>query len=351
MVKSAVAAVTLKVDKKFVCGIDVGGTKVHITDTLTTNLHRFATPEHPDMYSVLDKYFISVGVRPSRVVIAWAGPRDDETGDVFPTNFSWPTFSPQEAELRYPGTTFETSHDMVATAAGVLQSSSGDLHLLKDGKAKKNGPTIAVTISTGVGVCVAVWDNRFKQRIFFAGEAGHIGFMPYTNAERRHLEHLFTKYEHPSIELAISGSHGVGGWIAHSPELSSAPKLKAALARAGEADRPAGAVLLEFATQGDGASKKAAHDILDNMGKLVGNTLADYALAFKSTGGIYLTGSVSLGLAEYWAANTGFAKSFVRRGTPEHAPWLEDLLSNIPIYLVIDPNIAAAGALALAKQN
>jgi glucokinase len=339
------------VNDNFVAGIDVGGTKVHIVDTLSANVHRFATLDHPDLYAVLDKYFDSAGVRPRRIVVAWAGPRDDETGDVYPSNFNWPIFSPREAEKRYPGTEFETSHDMAATAVGAMHAPSTDLHLLKEGTAKAKGPAIAVTISTGVGVCAAIWDAHSKRRVFFAGEAGHIGFMPYTDAERRHLEHIFNKYEHPSIELAISGSHGIGSWLAHSPELDTAPLLKAALERAIEANRPTGAVLLEFATEGANADKEVAQEVLSNMGRLIGNSLADYALAYKSTGGIYLTGSVSLGLAEYWAEHTDFAKTFVRRGTPEHVPWLEDLLSNIPIYLVTDPNIAAAGALAFAKET
>ncbi len=38
----------------FIAGIDVGGTKVHIMDTLSTNLHRYMTGAFPDLYGVLD---------------------------------------------------------------------------------------------------------------------------------------------------------------------------------------------------------------------------------------------------------------------------------------------------------
>jgi glucokinase len=351
MSRSTPSTTSPEVNDNFVAGIDAGGTKVLIVDSISSNLHRFTAPNYPDLNAVLEEYFQKAKSRPRRVVIAMAGPRDDETGDVRPTNIDWPIFSPSEAARRFPGTEFITMHDLAGAAAGALHVSSINLRELKAGKAKNGGPVIAVAISTGVGVCVAIWDAPTKRRIFFSGEPGHVGFQPYTEAERRHLAHLFTKYDHPSVELAISGKFGVESWLEHSPELKSAPKLKAALDRALADDRPAGAVLLEFATEGASADQDAAHSILNNMGALVGNVLADYALTFRSTGGIYLTGSMALGLSEYWAEHTDFAKAFVRHGTPEHAPWKKELLGDIPIQLLVDPHITAIGALSLAKDS
>lgn len=335
----------------FVAGIDVGGTKVHIADSTSTSVRQYNAPKFPDMYAVLDEYFEKVGARPSRMVLAMAGVRNSETGEVRSTNLSWPPFNPQETVKRYPGTIFETVHDMKGAAAGILHATGVDLKQLKPGIPATNGTKIAVTISTGVGVCAAIWDERTKEHFFYSGELGHVGFQPYNEAERRHLEHIFTKHRHPSVELAISGKHGVESWIEHSPEMHEAPELAAAVARAQEADRPVGAVLLEFATEGSGVSREAAHAILDHMGTLVGSVLADFTLAYMATGGVYLTGSVSLGLTEYWAEHTDFNKAFVRSGPNIFPAWLEDVLGNTPIYLVTNPNIGVAGALALAKQQ
>jgi glucokinase len=89
------------------------------------------------------------------------------------------------------------------------------------------------------------------------------------------------------------------------------------------------------------------------MGSFVGGFLADFALMYRATGGIYLTGSVSLALSEYWAEQTDFKKAFVRRGSAEHqyAPWLEPMLKAVPIYLMTDPHVATSGALALASLS
>jgi len=341
---------TLPVRKDFIAGVDVGGTKVHIADTLSTTVHRYETVNYSDLYTLLGDYFAKMHAIPDHVTLAIAGPRNAETGEVEHTNLPWPSFNPAEAARRFPGTTFETVHDLTAVAAGILKVEGLNFQQLKSGRPVNHGTKIAVTISTGVGVDAAVWDQRAKQYTFVAGEAGHLGFQPYNEAQERHLKHLFTKYKHPSIELAISGKHGVESWIEHSPEMHEATELAEAIERAKIADQPVGAVLLAFATEGSGKSQEAAKTILGHMGALVGNVLADIALAYLATGGVYLTGSVSLGLAEYWAAQTDFNKAFVRSGTKEHAAWLEDVLSSMPIYLITDPNIGATGALALAED-
>lgn len=334
----------------FVAGLDAGGTKTVILDSLSPKLHHYQTNDFKDLESLLEDYFEKSGGRPKKMVVALAGPRNDSNGEIKMTNCPWPVFNPQKASKRFPGTTFVTTNDMVATSAGAVNASSMDLKLLKPGKASPIGSKVTVTISTGVGTCIAAWDERTKRYVFVPGEGGHAGFQPYNEAEQRHLAHIFTKYEHPSVELAISGKFGMQHWIEHSPEVQEVPELASALERALKEGRPIGAVLMEFADSGTGAAKTAAHNMLDHMGRLVGNALADLALVAKASGGIYLTGSVSFNLGEYWAEKTGMNAAFVRRGTPEHSPWLEEVLSNIPIYLITDPYVAAKGALALAQE-
>jgi glucokinase len=342
---------TLKVDQKFMVGVDVGGTKTAIMDNRGAHIHRFETSEYRDLYAILGEYFEAAGARPARMAVAMAGPRDAETGVVTPTNFPWPPFDPAEAERRYPGTSFESLQDMDAVMAGIVHGSDLDLKQLKPGRAVPQGTTVGATISTGMNTCMAAWDRRSKHYVYVTGEAGHVGFQPYSEAEDRHLKHIFTKYEHPSVELALSGMYGIESWVEHSPEMRTALELADAVKRAEQAGRPVGAVLLAFATEGNGPSRDAARSILNNMGALAGNVMADYALYSLATGGMYMTGSVSLGLAEYWAEETDFVKAFVRRGTDTHAPWLEETLKNTPIYLVMDPNVAVKGALAWAQEG
>jgi len=341
---------SIKVRNDFTVGIDVGGTKVHIFDTISTNLHRYPTNDFPDLYALLDDYFAKMQAHPTKVTIAMAGPRNDVTGEVKMTNCPWPPFNPQEAAKKYPDVSFVTTNDMIATTAGIVKSSGIDLKVLKSGTPTATGTKFIFTISTGTNGCAAAWDEQNQKRVFVPCEAGHVGFQPYNETQRRYLEHLSKKYDFPSVELAISGKYGFENWLEHSLDALDAPELTETIHRAVADDRPLGMVLLEFANNGTGRSQKAAHTILDDMGTLVGSILASYALVFKATGGVYLTGSVAVGLGEYWAEHTGFTKAFMRKGMPEHAPWLEAMTTAIPIYLSTDPHVAVSGALELAKS-
>lgn len=334
----------------FIAGVDVGGTKVHILDNKSHTLHRYLTRDYADLYAVLDDYFQKSGGRPSHLAVAMAGPRDVETGVTHMTNHSWPSFDPREAMKRYPDTAILTANDMVATAAGVANASNLDTTILKTGTPPNRGVKAVLTISTGVNACIALWDDYSKRYIFLPTEFGQTGFQPYSPAEERHLAFLFKKFRHPGIELALAGKHGVGAWVEHTPEVKQSPELSAAIHRAIENNQPIGAVLLEFATAGSGNAQSAAAKVLDHIGSLVGNVLADLALAYYAVGGVYLTGSVSMALGEYWAEHTGLKKAFVRHGSEEHALWRGDMLEATPIYLINDPHIAAAGAFALANQ-
>ena len=289
------------VQQDLVAGIDVGGTKVHIVDSLSGNMKRYVTTDYPSMDAVLEDYFTSIGARPARIVIGMAGPRDDETGSIALTNLNWPTFDPDASGARY-GITFSTANDMEITMAGVLQETGIDLVQLKSGTPTRTGAKIVVTLSTGIGTASAVWDNRSKRYVIAAGEGGHIGFQPKTEGEERYLAYLHQKYTHASAELAVAGKHGVDNLVDHMVDPTKAPLLAHGISRARDDDRPIGMVLLGYATEGSGSDQQVAQGTLQHMGSILGAVLRDLAVTHKATGGIYLTGSVALGLGEYFCA-------------------------------------------------
>lgn len=334
----------LPIREDFFLGADVGGTKIHLANTLSTSVSRYDTPGFESMDAVLDHYFQTMGARPVKVAVGMAGPRDDETGEIKLTNTNWPAFNPKEATSKY-GIEFTTSNDMVATTAGVLSETDEDLLPLKSGTPTRTGTKMVVALSTGVGAAAAVWDSHSKRYVILAGEGGHIGFQPKTDEEQQYLSYLHKKYPHASAELALSGKHGVNNLVDHSLETQEAPNLAGAVERARTEDRPVGAVLIEIATQGEGADQKTAQAILRKMGAMIGSVIRDLTVAYKATGGVFLTGSVALALGEYFAENTELKDRFVRSGAV-HDTWLE----NVPISLVTDPNVAVVGALALAKS-
>jgi glucokinase len=336
-------AYQLPIRKDLITGIDVGGTKIHIADTLTTAIRRYNTPEYERMEDVLDEYIQTMGARPAKVFVGVAGPRNDDTGEIELTNADWPTFNPQAAALAY-GIEFATALDMATIAAGVLQETSVDLLPLKPGTPTRTGTKMVVALSTGVGTSAAVWDSHSKKYVVIDGLGGHTGFQPKTEEEYQYLRYLLKQNSHASVERALSGKHGIDNLVNHSLESVKAPRLADAVARARLEHRPVGAVLLEFARQGEGMDQKVAHSILGRMGALLGAAMRDWTLTYHATGGVYLTGSVALALGEYLAQHTDMNDRFAVNG-PENDTWLE----KVPISLVTDPNVAVVGALSLAK--
>src|SRR5690242_20910568 len=73
------------VDNKLFAGVDVGGTKVAIMDSASSNILRYSSQEYANVEGILDDYFARVGRRPASITIDIAGPRDDETGAAKPT--------------------------------------------------------------------------------------------------------------------------------------------------------------------------------------------------------------------------------------------------------------------------
>jgi glucokinase len=341
----------IEVDGNLITGLDIGGTKVQILDSYSDTVRHVLTHDFPDLYAVLDDYFAAIGGRPRHIAVAIAGPRDENTGAVKITNSPWPVFNPVEAAVRYPGTTFETYNDMNAAAAGVAVAHSDNFLLIKEGKASAKGNKAAVAISTGFGVGIAAYNRSTDGYTLIDCEMGHSGFQPYTEVQNKFLQFLYTKYSDPSWDLAITGGFGIDNWLEFLYDKIHAPKLGGALEKAFEAGRPPGAVLLEFATEGVDEDREAARTILEYMADLTATALSNVALTYKTTGGIYLTGSVSLALSEYWVEQTKFKKAFIRKGSEGRAEWLEEFCTNVPIYLVTDPHIGVKGALVLAEQS
>lgn len=324
-------------------GIDVGGTKVHIADTSSTTVRRYTTSDYPSLDEVLIEYFQAIGARPARIAVGMAGVRDDETGAITLNNGDWPAFNPIEASDRY-GITFTTANDMIATTAGVLHETGVELVTLKPGTPTATGAKLVIALSTGIGAAAAIWDAHTGRRILLASEGGHIGFQPKDEHELLYLSYLHRKYPHASAELALSGKHGIDNLIDHCLETLDEQHLAGAIYKARSAGNPVGAVLKEFATQGQGVDQKTAQTILGRLGAMIGSLLRDLAVTYVATGGVYLTGSVALALSEYLATSSPLNERFIRP-TAVHDTWL----TKVPIYLVTDPNVAVVGALALAQ--
>lgn len=336
-------------------GIDGGGTTINEADTQSSEACSYKTGDFANMDKFIDVQCEELGGIPVAIEVGLAGSRDDVTGVISLTNnedIDWPPFDPRATSRRL-GNRVRTRNDMVIAMAGVLQEGPADWQeLTEDGEATETGNRVVVTHSTGIGTAAAVWDEVTEKWVIMQAEGGHTGWQPKDEFEFRYLRHLNKMLRHASAELSLSGFRGIDNLInyslVHAGKKDKLPQesLLEAIEEARLEKEPVGAVVVEFATQGEGSDQAAAHIILSRMGAIVGGVLRDKAVDYKATGGIYATGSMAHALWPYMFKHTELKQRFVREGAT-HDDWIE----KIPINLVIDPHVGAIGALALAKGD
>lgn len=331
-------------------GVDVGGTK---TEVMRSDLPdgSFKAPTGK-LASVAARVENELTFAPPRqvgnVVVAMAGMKD-RAGTIKMTNAGIAPFNDTEASKQL-GVEITLINDMEATTEGVLklrERGNGHFKTIKEGLPTEHGNILVVAISTGLGAGSAVWDKVGKRYVVSPSENGHVGFQPQTKFEHRYVKYLQTKYPRASAELGLAGKHGIDNFIDFCLEDQGfdAPELSKAIQKARANDEPSGAVLLEYATNGRHGkfSQSTARTIMDRLGGMIGSAMRDMAMAHLASE-IYLTGSVSSAMGEYFAKNTKFIDRFIHEGA-QHA----DLLKDVPIKIVNEPKVAVMGALSLAE--
>ena len=317
-------------------GVDAGGTQISVladTDPLVVvlPLHTFGSLQDAVRHTVEQ-----FGV-PETMVIGAAGPVQTD-GSIDLTNRpDWPTFNPMEVGAAL-GCTITVVNDMVIKAAGMLDAQVETLH---PGREAADGSRAVVTVSTGVGNAQLRPDGTVV-----SSEGGHTTWQPADGLEDELLWALRHRHgtRYFSIEDLIGGGHLF--------------KLYDALGASGYRLEPVGTrlrienrrftgagigpVLTELALKGD----RFGELFMTVVGSLLGQYLRNLAVFALPTGGIYLTGGVmKLSVAQYLYEKTSLREAFL--GGATHNNWLAD----IPLYLIVDPNLGVKGALSLAKQN
>jgi glucokinase len=80
-----------------------------------------------------------------------------------------------------------------------------------------------------------------------------------------------------------------------------------------------------------------ATSVIERFCLILGSAAGDIALGLGARGGVYVTGGVSQGLAD-WIAAGGFRARFEAKGR------FEDYMRAIPTWLIVEPYVALFGA-------
>jgi glucokinase len=322
-----------------VLGGDVGGTNARLAvvelDGRTARIVReqkYRSRDYPGLAPIVRRFFKEGGARPDRACFGIACPvvGDDCTAP----NLPWTINARQlAAEIEIPRTTI--INDFVAVGHGVESLGPSDLATLQGGKPEPQGPIAVMGAGTGLGQGFLIWE-RDHYRVL-ASEAGHGDFASRGALQAGLLQFLAQQFGRVSWERLLSGPGLVN---AYRYLLASAVAPEQETVRSEmEQEDPAAVIVRHALADTDCLSDRA----LDLFCEILGAQAGNLALAVVASGGVYLAGGIAPRIVERLRSGP-FLKAFRDKGR------LSELLSRIPLHVIINPNVALLGAAAVAGR-
>ncbi|GIW41803.1 MAG: glucokinase [Candidatus Binatia bacterium] len=225
-------------------------------------------------------------------------------------------------------------NDLQAAAFGILFLPPEKLEPLQRGVSRE-GNRAVLAAGTGLGQAVLFWDGRSYHPS--PTEGGHADFAPRDERESALAAFVRRETGRASVERVLSGPGLYRIFRFVVSELGIEPS-QAVLARLEDED-PA-RVVGESALRGECPASSAAVDLFVS---LYGSQAGNLALATFALGGVYVAGGIAGKLLPKLREG-GFVAAF-RAKDP-----FEWLLSEIPVFVVLEPHVARLGAAHAAAR-
>ncbi len=185
--------------------------------------------------------------------------------------------------------------------------------------ARREGAKAIVSLGTGLGIAAVT-----REGCVMPSEGGHLDFAPRNPKQHKLLSQLEKKYGgHVSYERLLSGQ----GLANIYEVLSGQPRLTPA-------------EVSKKAAEGDAA----ALECFDVFTEILGAACGNYALAYMSSGGVYLGGGMVPKILPFLNVDI-FEKAFLDKGR------FNDYLDSLPVYLIMDDTAPSIGAAAAIKAH
>jgi glucokinase len=250
-------------------------------------------------------------------VLAVAGPVMQ--GDVPLTNRAW-TLRRGALAARFGWSRLVVINDFAAVARSLPGLTAQDVTTLAPGLRDDAAALLAVGPGTGLGVG-AFCPGPDGAGAMIASEAGHMSFGASNPAENRIFATLQAEQGFVRAETVLCGPGLTRLYAAMAPEAGLLPA----------------AAIAQRLAAGDAAARAVVAMFFGLLGRFAG----DLALAFRASGGVFLTGGVLLRLSAH-ADLAPLVAGF--RGHRDHEAWL----LKVPIHLIkaAEPGLLGCAALA-----
>lgn len=308
---------------------DIGGTNARfafVEDGKPGPLETMAVADYSSVAVALETFLARAGRRPAIAAMAFAVAGPVEGNRCALTNSPW-VVDGSELGRRFGVRRVRVVNDFEAVAWSLPQLAPGDLFALGGGRAVPGAPAVALGPGTGLGVACFV-PSADRRGMAIATEGGH-ATLPATDArEDAIIGHLRRRFDHVSIERALSGR----GLVNLYEAIAAADRAAAPERTAEEITRAA--------LDGTCPVSRAA---LDQFCALLGTVAGDLALTFGARGGVYIAGGIVPRFTEH-LLRTEFRRRFEAKGR------FRAYLQSIPAFVILRPDATFAGLTSLVKS-
>ncbi|BCL36932.1 glucokinase [Nostoc sp. MS1] len=333
---------------------DIGGTKtilrvVEISDSSelkTIFEETYHSGDFPDLVPMVQQFLVKANTpTPQKACFAIAGPVVNNTAKL--TNLAWFLDTERLAqELSIP--LISLINDFAAVGYGIFGLGKQDLRTLQVGKPKPEAPIGIIGAGTGLGQGFLIKQENHYQ--VFPSEGGHADFAPRNELEFQLMKYLLDKHDiqRVSVERVVSGQGIVAIYqflrdrklATESPEIAQVVRTWEQQAGQAEKSVDPGAAIGKAAVQkSDRLSEQTLQLFIDAYGAEAGNL----ALKLLPYGGLYIAGGIApknLSLIE----NSNFLLNFSQKGR------MRPLLEEIPIHIILNPQVGLIGAALCAAR-
>ncbi len=288
---------------------------------------KFPSQEYASLEDIIHEFLTDKDIRLTRASIGVAGPVVGDRAQV--TNLPWVVES-QSLRRALDGTPVQLINDLSAIAHAIPFLEADDIATINSGEASQGGAIAVIAPGTGLGEGFLVWDGTRYQA--FPSEGGHADFAPNNALQDELLGYLRQRYDHVSCERVCSG-RGIPDLYAFfkdSGRLSEPEWLRKKLTEA--KDRTP--VIVNSAIEKDVEISKAATDLFISI---LGSEAGNMTLKVLATGGVYLAGGIPPRILQQLKSGA-FMESFIHKGR------FSDFLTNVPVHVVLNPNVGLMGA-------
>jgi glucokinase len=332
---------------------DIGGTKtllqlVEIDDReqLHSRMEKsYPSKEHDDLVPIVQIFLseaqssLARDIKIASACFAIAGAVMDRASSL--PNLGWElTIDRLEQQLQI--SQVELINDFAAIGYGIPRLTQDDTITLQAGKPLANAPKAVIGAGTGLGECFLIHDGTNYRVI--STEGGHTDFAARSAQEYSLVEYIChqKQIDRVSYERVVSGQ-GIMAMYQFLRDTNFAPENPeiANLVRNWEAQTenvdPAPLISACAISKTNALAQETMRMFVSAYGAEAGN----FALKTLPYGGLYIAGGIAAKNLPLMEDGT-FITAFNHKGR------VSPLLANIPIYLILNPQVGLIGAVARA---